>query len=336
MRHWCWTEIHKSHKLHNAPWNKFFFLSLVQFTSGISLVLRHHHPPQPAAAPRRCQDGGASRRWPAEDGSPIEKEQSQVSGHHHRLPAAPVLWQPGEQGEERTSPLGRRSMLWPIFFIAQLHKPLTLTLLSVSPQLIILANGGPEGLVFIIRNYNYEKLLWTTSRVLKVLSVCPSNKPAIVEAGTDMSVSECRILSIGVCAVCNIFSLCVQVVCKLWANTLRVQVSVWSRTVCGHSATCPMLQPNRHVLLCFLVLPYAFTTTPNSTDSSAGGEKVQPLIYCSSWTQVLYAAGDSTMLHVSAPRKQWFSKYCNNLLSQVLLSFIFSSTLINGEFLELL
>lgn len=50
-------------------------------------------------------------------------------------------------------------------------------------QLIILANGGPEGLVHIMRNYNYEKLLWTTSRVLKVLSVCPSNKPAIVEAG---------------------------------------------------------------------------------------------------------------------------------------------------------
>uniref|UniRef100_A0A3Q3LSE5 Junction plakoglobin a n=1 Tax=Labrus bergylta TaxID=56723 RepID=A0A3Q3LSE5_9LABR len=50
-------------------------------------------------------------------------------------------------------------------------------------KLIILANRGPEGLVHIMRNYNYEKLLWTTSRVLKVLSVCPSNKPAIVEAG---------------------------------------------------------------------------------------------------------------------------------------------------------
>uniref|UniRef100_A0A3Q2Y6S2 Junction plakoglobin n=1 Tax=Hippocampus comes TaxID=109280 RepID=A0A3Q2Y6S2_HIPCM len=61
-----------------------------------------------------------------------------------------------------------------------------LQLLSYANQeskLIILANGGPEGLVFIMRNYNYEKLLWTTSRVLKVLSVCPSNKPAIVEAG---------------------------------------------------------------------------------------------------------------------------------------------------------
>uniref|UniRef100_G1KUH3 Uncharacterized protein n=1 Tax=Anolis carolinensis TaxID=28377 RepID=G1KUH3_ANOCA len=50
-------------------------------------------------------------------------------------------------------------------------------------KLIILANGGPQALVQIMRSYTYEKLLWTTSRVLKVLSVCPSNKPAIVEAG---------------------------------------------------------------------------------------------------------------------------------------------------------
>uniref|UniRef100_A0A8C9V2C8 Junction plakoglobin n=1 Tax=Scleropages formosus TaxID=113540 RepID=A0A8C9V2C8_SCLFO len=51
-----------------------------------------------------------------------------------------------------------------------------LQLLSYGNQeskLIILASGGPEGL----------KLPWTTSRVQKVLSVCPSNKPAIVEAG---------------------------------------------------------------------------------------------------------------------------------------------------------
>jgi hypothetical protein len=38
-------------------------------------------------------------------------------------------------------------------------------------------------LVRIMRSYDYEKLLWTTSRVLKVLSVCSSNKPAIVDAG---------------------------------------------------------------------------------------------------------------------------------------------------------
>lgn len=62
--------------------------------------------------------------------------------------------------------------------------PVCLTLLlPLSPQLIILANGGPQALVQIMRNYSYEKLLWTTSRVLKVLSVCPNNKPAIVEAG---------------------------------------------------------------------------------------------------------------------------------------------------------
>lgn len=57
-------------------------------------------------------------------------------------------------------------------------------------KLIILANGGPDALVQIMRNYNYEKLLWTTSRVLKVLSVCPSNKPAIVEAGGMQALSK--------------------------------------------------------------------------------------------------------------------------------------------------
>ncbi|KAH3819190.1 hypothetical protein DPMN_120923 [Dreissena polymorpha] len=51
-------------------------------------------------------------------------------------------------------------------------------------QLIILASGGPRELVRLMRSYTYETLLWTTSRVLKVLSVCPSNKPAVVEAGT--------------------------------------------------------------------------------------------------------------------------------------------------------
>jgi catenin beta 1 len=50
-------------------------------------------------------------------------------------------------------------------------------------KLIIMASGGPTELVRIMRTCNYEKLLWTTSRVLKVLSVCPSNKAAIVDAG---------------------------------------------------------------------------------------------------------------------------------------------------------
>ena len=38
-------------------------------------------------------------------------------------------------------------------------------------KLIILASQGPLELVRIMRSYDYEKLLWTTSRVLKVLSV---------------------------------------------------------------------------------------------------------------------------------------------------------------------
>ncbi|XP_037078008.1 armadillo segment polarity protein-like isoform X2 [Pollicipes pollicipes] len=50
-------------------------------------------------------------------------------------------------------------------------------------KLIILASQGPVELVRIMRTFTYEKLLWTTSRVLKVLSVCSSNKPAVVEAG---------------------------------------------------------------------------------------------------------------------------------------------------------
>ncbi|XP_076351085.1 armadillo segment polarity protein-like isoform X4 [Tachypleus tridentatus] len=56
-------------------------------------------------------------------------------------------------------------------------------------KLIILASGGPAELVRIMRSYTYEKLLWTTSRVLKVLSVCSSNKPAIVEAGGMQALS---------------------------------------------------------------------------------------------------------------------------------------------------
>ncbi|XP_064473027.1 armadillo segment polarity protein-like [Ornithodoros turicata] len=50
-------------------------------------------------------------------------------------------------------------------------------------KLIILASGGPAHLVRIMRSYTYEKLLTTTSRLLRVLSVCSRNKPAIVEAG---------------------------------------------------------------------------------------------------------------------------------------------------------
>ena len=62
-----------------------------------------------------------------------------------------------------------------------LHLPAVVPLLC---QLIILASGGPVNLVRIMRLYSYEKLLWTCSRLLKVLSVCPSNKPEIVQVHT--------------------------------------------------------------------------------------------------------------------------------------------------------
>lgn len=74
-----------------------------------------------------------------------------------------------------------------------------LQLLAYSHQeskLMILANGGPQRLIRILNTYSYEKLLWTTTRVLKVLSVCPSNKPAILEAhGVEALTAHVRSLS---------------------------------------------------------------------------------------------------------------------------------------------
>lgn len=70
-----------------------------------------------------------------------------------------------------------------------------------------------------MRTYTYEKLLWTTSRVLKVLSVCSSNKPAIVEAGTYLLVPlKCAfmyVMSVSHLLLPSAF----QVVCRLSAYT---------------------------------------------------------------------------------------------------------------------
>lgn len=44
-------------------------------------------------------------------------------------------------------------------------------------------NQGPRALVHIMRTFDYDKLLWTTARAIKVLSACPRNKLAIVQAG---------------------------------------------------------------------------------------------------------------------------------------------------------
>lgn len=54
---------------------------------------------------------------------------------------------------------------------------------SQEGKLILLASGGPQELVRLMRTLQYEKALFTASRALKVLSVCESNKPAIVAAG---------------------------------------------------------------------------------------------------------------------------------------------------------
>lgn len=145
-----------------------FPVFLPQLPRGQRFVLRHNHTSQPAAASGGCKDGGASGRRLAEDGGPAVQHQRQVPGYHHRLSPDPGLRQPGEQGSA-ASPLPRLASE------PGLKPPLL--------QLIILASGGPQALVNIMRTFTYEKLLWTTSRVLKVLSVCSSNKPAIVEAG---------------------------------------------------------------------------------------------------------------------------------------------------------
>lgn len=47
----------------------------------------------------------------------------------------------------------------------------------------ILMNGGPHELVRILNTFDYEKLLWTTSRLIQALSVCLDNKKAIIAAG---------------------------------------------------------------------------------------------------------------------------------------------------------
>ena len=87
-------------------------------------------------------------------------------------------------------------------------------------QLIILASGGPQALVNIMRTFTYEKLLWTTSRVLKVLSVCSSNKPAIVEAGgcTHTHTLLTDVLLVIIVTV-NDGVVGVQEACRLWGST---------------------------------------------------------------------------------------------------------------------
>lgn len=58
-----------------------------------------------------------------------------------------------------------------------------LTFNSQESKLIVLASRGPSELVRIMDTYDYDKLLYVTCKVLKQLSVCPSNKQTIIDSG---------------------------------------------------------------------------------------------------------------------------------------------------------
>lgn len=61
---------------------------------------------------------------------------------------------------------------------------------NAESKLIIAASGGPKELVRILHNANYEKLLWTAIRLMKVLSICSSNKPALIKSGAIQVLTE--------------------------------------------------------------------------------------------------------------------------------------------------
>ncbi len=48
-------------------------------------------------------------------------------------------------------------------------------------KLIIAASNGPKEIIRLMRSSNYQKLIWTCVRLMKVLSVCPTNKQVLVE-----------------------------------------------------------------------------------------------------------------------------------------------------------
>jgi len=48
---------------------------------------------------------------------------------------------------------------------------------------VVLACEGPKELIQVLQTSSYENLTWTVARVIKTLSVCQSNKKAIIECG---------------------------------------------------------------------------------------------------------------------------------------------------------
>lgn len=96
-------------------------------------------------------------------------------------------------------------------------------------KLIILASQGPIELVRIMRSYDYEKLLWTTSRVLKVNDFCV------------FIVNNLLLFRFSLSARVTNQPLWKQEVCKLWQCIWEIPVHVWFKTVCGHFEICLML-----------------------------------------------------------------------------------------------
>ncbi len=61
---------------------------------------------------------------------------------------------------------------------------------NAESKMVIAANGGPKDLVRILRQTNYEKLVWVTIRLMKVLSICSSNKPLLIKFGAIHALSD--------------------------------------------------------------------------------------------------------------------------------------------------
>lgn len=61
-------------------------------------------------------------------------------------------------------------------------------------KLVIQTSGGPQDIINIMRKTNYQKLIWTCVRLMKVLSVCPENKRVLVQHGA-MQVLSANLLN---------------------------------------------------------------------------------------------------------------------------------------------
>lgn len=74
------------------------------------------------------------------------------------------------------------------FSLTSINIPSDFTNKHLSLQKRVLQLGGTARLVEIMKTSDYEKLLYHTARLLKVLSTCPDNKRAIVDSGLIFSV----------------------------------------------------------------------------------------------------------------------------------------------------